>query len=1118
MRFASRLKSVTGDFTGEVSQKLPYMTCWRRLILDSCRIAAFVLLFLTSPSWLGAGIDPRVSLTPEERVWLAKNPGKLTLYYNVEFPPIEFASESGAFTGMGADVVALVENRLGVTFRKVSSNDWNRHLAALKSSECAVAPTIVSTPEREKYAYFTTPYAVVPVVIIATRATEGRLSLNDLEGKTVAVVSGYATESYARERSNGSFKIMPVANVSEGLRAVAFGQADAMLENLAVASYFIEKEGIPVLRVAGNTDYVFAWSIGISREYPLLFSAIQKAMNTIDPVEMEAIRHRWISLDPASGMDPTTLRALRLTGAFTVAVLFILLMVSFVLRRKLRDKAATLETTQKDLIEQAELLRLATEATQAGVWDFRPQARTVYLSAQWFSLLGYSSPEQVLSLADFDSYVHPDDRNTVHPFYRDDIQQGERRQFEAEFRLRHFDGSWVWVLSKGQMLESDGPASQVRVIGLDLNIQTLKEAQEQIRISEERFRALFMNAPIPMAHVSAQGEIIAFNDSFTRVLGYTPEDVPDNDHWWLAAYPDAAYRKLVMESWTESMQHARADQTLLGPVEFRVTIKDGKALTMIMSASRVGDSLLVSFFDVTGERERESALQRQTELLRATFNATADGVLVVDIEGHLSHMNRRFIDMWRIPKEIQNTFEDERLLTYAAGQMEDPTAFLAKVRTLYQSTKEDFEEIRFTDGRVFERYSCPMMLDGHVIGRVWDFRDITQRKRAEEERGKLQEQLLQSQKLEAVGVLAGGVAHDFNNILSAIIGYTELSLNSMGPIDPNRSNLDKILDAARRSADLTRQLLAFARKQTVAPIVLDLNESVSSVLKMIRRIIGENIGLIWRPESSPCPVLMDPSQLDQILLNLCVNARDAIATIGVITIETRAVELGPSSVKDLPDAKPGPYIVLSVSDNGCGMDAGTLERIFDPFFTTKGVGLGTGMGCATVYGIVKQNEGFIDVQSRSGEGTIFHIYLPRHLAPMRKAPGDRQADSPGSRGETLLLIEDEPTILEMTTMMLQHLGYASLSAATPGEAMKIAREHPSEIHLILTDVVMPEMNGRDLVDRLTAVRPGLKVLFMSGYTADVIADQGVLDANVNFIHKPFSIQELAVKIREILDT
>ena len=528
--------------------------------------AAFVILFallLLLPSWLFAD-SGLASLTADERNWLAKNPGKVTLHYNVEFPPIEFASESGAFVGMGADVIALIEKKLGVKFKKTPSGDWNRHLAALETGECAVAPTIVSTEDRQRFAFFTSPYAVVPVVIITTRATKDRLTLDDLEGLRVVVVSGFATESYAREHSKGSFEIITVANVSEGLRAVAFGQADAMLENLAVASYFIEKEGIPILRVAGNTNYKFAWSIGVSRKYPLLFSAIQKAMDTIEPHEMEAIRHRWVSLKPADGMDSKTLRILRLAGAIAVLALCVLLVVSFVLRRRLRDKAATLEIAQKDLLDQ-----------------------------------------------------------------------------------------------------------------------------------EELFRSLFMNAPIPMAHISDGGRGISVNHSFTRTLGYTLEDIPDIDHWWPAVYPDPTYRKLAMESWGNTLRLLGSGQSESEPAQFSITAKNGRMLTMVISVSRVGNSLLISFFDVTEQRERESTLQRQTELFRATFNATADGVLVVDSEGRISHMNQRFIDMWKIPIPFQNTGDDETLLAYAAKQMEDPDGFRNKVHQLYQSTAEALEEIRF---------------------------------------------------------------------------------------------------------------------------------------------------------------------------------------------------------------------------------------------------------------------------------------------------------------------------------------------------------------------------------------------------------------------------------------
>jgi signal transduction histidine kinase/ActR/RegA family two-component response regulator len=361
------------------------------------------------------------------------------------------------------------------------------------------------------------------------------------------------------------------------------------------------------------------------------------------------------------------------------------------------------------------------------------------------------------------------------------------------------------------------------------------------------------------------------------------------------------------------------------------------------------------------------------------------------------------------------------------------------------------------------------------------------------------------------------IFHDFNNMLAVILGHAEMALLQVDPAQPLHADLEEIRTAAERSANLTRQLLAFARKQTVAPKVLDLNETVAGMLKLLQRLIGENIHLTWQPGANLWPVRVDPSQIDQILANLCVNARDAIADVGTITIETGNAVFDEAYCAAHPDAVPGEYVRLAVSDTGCGMDQDTLAHIFEPFFTTKGVGKGTGLGLATVYGIVKQNNGFITVYSEPGQRTTFTIYLPRQVGKAEQARLAGAAE-PALRGqETILLVEDEPVILELTTVMLERQGYTVLAASTPGEAIRLARERAGNIHLLMTDVVMPEMNGRDLAKNLLSLYPQLKHLFMSGYTANVIAYNGVLDEGVYFIQKPFSIKGLAAKVREALD-
>ncbi len=395
-------------------------------------------------------------------------------------------------------------------------------------------------------------------------------------------------------------------------------------------------------------------------------------------------------------------------------------------------------------------------------------------------------------------------------------------------------------------------------------------------------------------------------------------------------------------------------------------------------------------------------------------------------------------------------------------------------------------------------------------GFIWN---VTDRKREEQEKEKLRIQLTQAQKMESVGRLAGGIAHDFNNMLSVILGRVDMGMMRVDPAQPLYKDLQEIRKAAERSANLTRQLLAFARKQTVSLKVLDLNETVERMLKILQRLIGEDIEIVWRPGKAPSPVKMDPVQIDQILFNLCVNAKDAIGGVGRIIIETENAIFDDDHCAVHRDFLPGDYATLCVSDNGCGMDAATLDKLFEPFFTTKAVGQGTGLGLSTVYGIVQQHSGFIHVYSEPGKGSTFRIYLPRHLDASAE-PAGKESAAAATGTETILLVEDEPAILEMVRIMIRRLGYTVLSAGKPTEAMELARNFTGEIHLLMSDVIMPEMNGRDLARSIASLHPQIRLLFMSGYPANVIARQGVLDEGVHFIQKPFLMKDLAAKLRE----
>ena len=396
------------------------------------------------------------------------------------------------------------------------------------------------------------------------------------------------------------------------------------------------------------------------------------------------------------------------------------------------------------------------------------------------------------------------------------------------------------------------------------------------------------------------------------------------------------------------------------------------------------------------------------------------------------------------------------------------------------------------------------------------FTDITERVQASQERDRLQGQLTQAQKMESIGLLAGGLAHDFNNMLGVILANTDLALARHGADGAFSRIFQTIQTAAQRSAELTRQLLGFARKQTIAPKVVDLNEVVEGMLKMLRRIIGEDIDIAWMPGRNLWKIRIDPAQVDQILANLLVNARDAIKGEGKVTIDTQNLAAGEGYCALHPEIRPGDYLLVSVGDNGCGMDPATQARIFEPFFTTKGVGQGTGLGLATVYGVVKQNQGYVYVESQPGQGTTFRILLPRHAGP--EVPGEAPGAPvrlPGGT-QTVLLVEDNEVLLESYESLLLSLGYRVLAASHPREAIRRVEQTAGDIQLLLTDIVMPEMNGWDLARTLKEGRPGLKCLFMSGYPDKIVDARGVLEEELQFLQKPFSYATLALKLQEVL--
>jgi PAS domain S-box-containing protein len=816
-----------------------------------------------------------------------------------------------------------------------------------------------------------------------------------------------------------------------------------------------------------------------------------------DPAERAAVIENWARLGPAAAIE---FRLKRRDGTPIWAEGY---------GRAVRDSSGDIlryETfiqdidQRKKVEESLQKLLHAVEQSESVVFMTDPEGAITYVNPAFERVYGYSR-EETLGKTPRILNGGRHDRAYYQRFWQGLLAGDSVRE---EFVNRRRDGQLVLVESSvSPVLDARG--RRIGFIAVQHDLTERKRSEEALRESEQRFSLAFHASPIPTSISEIEtGRMLDVNEQFLRILGYSREEV-------------IGKTSLELGIWADRGDHDRAEARLCeeGSVRdqlTRIRTRSGEIRDVVGSGVPIDlgslKCVLWTSLDVTERRRAEKEMRKSEERFRKLFDSNTIGIVISDLSGNSLEANDGYLDMLGFTsEELLAGKVDWKDLTPAEYLGRDQIAIEELQRTGIASPWEK-EFFRKDGTRVPVLIGVAMLKasEGSVIAYIVD---LTERQR-------LEERFLQAQKMEAVGQLAGGVAHDFNNLLTVILGYSDLLAAKLDPGSLQFEELDEIRKAGERAASLTRQLLAFSRQQVLERKVLDVNDMIAQTEKMLGRLIGEDVELVTVLDSALNRVFADAGQLEQVIMNLAVNARDAMPRGGRLTIETANVEIDEAYARLHATVRPGSYVMIAVSDTGVGMNGETLAHMFEPFFTTKGRGKGTGLGLATVYGIVKQSGGSVWVYSEVGKGTTFKIYLPlvEEGGEAEPVPAAEPASLVGS--ETVLLVEDEEPVRALSRSILESYGYTVLEAASGKDGLDVAGHYPRPIHLVLTDVVMPEMGGSDMASRLEALRPGVCVLYMSGYTDDAVFRNELLEKGRVFLQKPFTPETLARKVREAL--
>lgn len=1020
-----------------------------------CLLFASVVLGIVLFAGLGYAAAPALDpLTPEERAWLRAHE-PLRYVPHTFSPPLEFRGASNSLGGITPELLSLMATNLDLRFKKIFAND--SPLEAIAQGRADFAGAWAETSARAERFRFTRPYLWVSNVFFVQRDSPYKRAL-DLSERKVGVVQGTSAHEWL-EKQASRYQVVPVMSTREGLLLLSVGHLDAMIETKLTGERICASSGLSNLRHLPGFPFASPQQFVVAKENELLQAILQKGLDSVPEAERARLIAKWST--PENGSSPNTIPEWLWQSMYALVAAGLGLGLWIITLRR------QVERRTREMRQNRALLHSVIEGTDDAIFVKDWRGRYLLFNGAAGRMTG-KQPETVIG--NDDTFIFsPPEAQSIMVHDRQVMDQDEVKTFDEMVTMA--DGqTHSMLVTKGPLRDDCGRVTGI--FGISRDVTDRHRAADEIRSLNARLESRLVALTQPLGDLSN----VRFEDLF---------DLREIQH----------------------IQDAFAAATGVASI---ITDTEGQPLTRPSNFCRLCEHII---------RKTEKGL-RNCIHSDAVLGRKHEGGPIIQrcLSGGLWDagtsicVGDRHIANWLIGQVLDESVDESVLLSYAREIGADPAEVTQAYREVTRMPRSQFEKV------CVALHVIAGQLSRQAVQNVQQARFITEQKMAEETRAQLEAQLRHAQKMEAVGQLAGGVAHDFNNILAALLLNLNLLQQETGCSPELQSGLAEMESLAQRATALTRQLLLFGRRQVMQKRVLDLNSLLGNLLKMLSRLVGEHISLDFQGGQKALWIQADPSMMEQVITNLVVNARDALSQGGRISLRAQAVSIEAGHVEVHPQARLGEFVSLSVCDTGSGMDELTLKRIFEPFFTTKEVGKGTGLGLSTVYSIVDQHAGWIEVESARGQGSTFHVYLPACETP---APDEENIPSRATmlRGtETILVVEDESAVRQITVRTLKHHGYHVLEAANGQEALLHWKKRGESVNLLLTDMVMPgSLSGFELVEQLRKTQPGLRAILMSGYSPEMMMRDFTAPGDAAFLQKPFATADLLGKVRELLD-